>query len=259
MPILSLREFEDAIGHILDQLGTPLQPARLVLMLDEMDETIGHDWTQALYNQLRALVYSGDLKHQIRLVLTGSKGFLDAMNDRGSPLWNILKIHHLPSLSQTETELLMSRAEGLSDEAALAVWEHSGGHPFLAQYLLYYLWEAGISPSSAMTVADVANLFLSERRAYIETWAKTIGVIGLKVYDQLANHSKWLDETEIIKAVGEQNAPVKDGLDALYYHGLIEHDGSWQRYRRTGDIFRDWYAENGLQFIEALSVKEIEL
>ncbi len=115
-PSLSLSDFQDALGYILDQLGTPLQPVRLVLLLDEMDETVERPWTAALYNQLRALVYSGDLRDQVRLVLTGSRRFLDAMNDRGSPLWNILEFHYFQSFNQSETDKMISQAEGLSQE-----------------------------------------------------------------------------------------------------------------------------------------------
>jgi len=51
---LTLRDFEDAIGYILDQIDDPLQPVRLVLLLDEVDETLDQEWTEALFDRLRS-------------------------------------------------------------------------------------------------------------------------------------------------------------------------------------------------------------
>ena len=41
-PTLSLSDFEDALGYIFDRMGSPLEQIRLVLLLDEMDETLEH-------------------------------------------------------------------------------------------------------------------------------------------------------------------------------------------------------------------------
>lgn len=102
-PALVLRDFEDAIGYLLDQLAaqqvTVVAGIRLILLLDEIGETLDEAWTNALFNQLRALIYSGDLRSQVRIVVAGSRRFLDQVSDRGSPLWNVLKLHYLTVLT----------------------------------------------------------------------------------------------------------------------------------------------------------------
>ncbi len=237
---LASHQFEDALGYILDQLATPKQPARLVLLLDEMDETVDRHWTEDLYGQLRALVYSGKRNKQIRLVLAGSKRFLTT-NERGSPLWNVLKLNYLYAFTEEETKRLTYRAEALSEDAKGSIWQQSGGHPFLAQYLLYYLWEEGAIHANAASVEQQATRFHFEQARDLEGWKTAIDIPGHQVYQIIASASDWMSEYDIAQAATCTMSEVKHGLVALCYHGLCVHDGLWRRYKRTGDLFKNWF------------------
>jgi hypothetical protein len=245
-PALSLRDFEEALGYVLDQLDAPGEPVRLVLLLDEMDETLDQPWTEALYDQLRALIYSGELRDRVRLVLAGSRRFLDQVSQRGSPLWNILKLRYLQTFDEAGFQQLAARAEGLPDDAAQAVWRQSGGHPFLAQYLLHHLWESGITEADAAAVDRLVSRFTHERFADLDGWARAVEVVGLHAYGILATAPDWVEEREIMRAVDDPALYVKRGLSALCYHGLAIHDGGWENYRRAGDLFKAWFDAHGL-------------
>ena len=54
---LTLQEFEDSIGYVLQQLSASGRHVRLVFLIDEIDDALDKSWTEALFNQLRALVY----------------------------------------------------------------------------------------------------------------------------------------------------------------------------------------------------------
>ncbi|MBN1147042.1 MAG: AAA-like domain-containing protein [Anaerolineales bacterium] len=248
---LSLRDFQDAIGYILDQISDPMQPARLVLLLDEMDELLGQTWTDALFNQLRALIYSSDVKDQVRLVLTGSRRFLDEVSDRGSPLWNVLMFHYLTAIDEPGIRELIDRARlvwpaGLEAEVATAIWQQSGGQPFLAQYLLYYLCqELSAPPGAAAQVHALAERFLHERTADLEGWGRAVEAAGLLAYQALSTTADWMEEQAIARAIRKPQVNVKRGLAALCYHSVVTHDGAWSRYRRGGDLFKAWFDLNG--------------
>jgi len=255
-PSLSARDFADALGYLLDELGTPLRPVRLALLCDEMDELVDHSWTDVLFNQLRWLIYSSDLKEQVRLVLTGSQRFLDEVSDRGSPLWNVLMFHYLGACDQESVQQLVSRAEGLSEEAVSAVWRQSGGQLFLAQFLLYHLCKEGATAAAdAAAVHQLATRFLHERLTDLEGWARAVGVAGLLAYGVLADAPGKVEESEIVRAFDDPKLNVKRGLTALCYHGLVVHDRGWEHYQRAGDLFQTWYVSHSAAFLPDRQVR----
>lgn len=249
-PELTLRDFEDAVGYLLEQVATSQAGVRLVLLLDEVDETLDEAWTYALFNQLRALIYSGDLRSQVRLVLAGSRRFLDQVSDRGSPLWNVLKLHYLTVFEQAGFGELTAQWPGLPTAIAEEVWTQSGGHPFLAQYLYHHLW-AG-EPAAGLETQAVAHLvekFFAEQAQDLVGWMNGIEAAGLIVYAALREAEEWVTE-EAVGAQCHQPAQLtKRGLTALCYHGLVVHE-QWARYRRSGQLFSTWVERYALGILE---------
>ena len=251
---ISLDDFKIRIKNIFEQFNSYAQRVRLVFLLDEIDVTLERSWTQALFSQLRSLIYSSDIKNQIRFVVTGSHRFLDQVNTRGSPLCNVLKLHYLEPFDEIGYRELTSLAEGLPEEAAKEVWLQSGGHPFLAQYLLHYLWEQGILEATIGRVDELSAKFLAEQISDIEGWARAIDVEGLEAYRILASYDDdWINEKKILQAVSDPLLRVKRGLTALCYHGFVLHDRSWENYRRIGKIFKSWYDNYGEAFAVSLA------
>jgi len=242
---ISLQKFEEALRYILDELYEEGGATRFVILLDEVDEVLQYDWHRQVFNQLRSLIYSSDLKSNIRLVLAGSDRFLNEVNDSGSPLWNVLKLEYLTNIDQAATYELSERAEGISEIVKHAVWVQSGGHPFLAQYLLHHLWNMNISQVNETDVLKIAIRFLHEMQVHVQGWGQAIGPTALEIYGLIAEKSDWLEETEIIKLVNNPNTLVKRNLINLYYHGFIIHDGNWERYHSAGELLRKWYIQEG--------------
>jgi predicted transcriptional regulator len=175
--------------------------------------------------------------------LVGSRRFLDEVSDRGSPLWNILQLHYLSNLDRAAIDELSEYADDIQEGILQAVWEQSGGHPFLAQYLLHHIWGAEPDSGNEATVAQLVDRFLHERQTDLEGWAEAVGIAGLQLYDQFVNEPGWLDEEDLIQAIADRNIAAKRGLVALSYHGFITHDGAWKRYRRAGSILQRWYIQ----------------
>ncbi|CAN5783094.1 hypothetical protein BH10CHL1_BH10CHL1_22690 [soil metagenome] len=250
---LSMHDFEDGLGYIMDQLDTPTAPARLILMLDEIGKSFDQPWTDELYSQARALICSSELQTRIRLVLTGSQRFLEQQATYSAPLCDVLKLHYMEAFDQESIAQLVARADGFSPETAEAIWRQSGGHPFLAQYLLYNLWERrevkelyNVEPAM---IDRLASGFLHQRVFELEGWANAVGAIGLSVYKVLSDASDWVTEEQIMAAVNEPAQKIKRSLLGLCCHGLAVHDEDWAQYKYTGDLFKTWFNKCGIMNI----------
>jgi len=243
-PTLTPQDFEDALGYILDQVDLPNQPVRLVLMLDEIGKSFDQPWTDALYSQARGLICSSDLRTRLRLVLTGSQRFLE-QTTYNAALCDVLKLHYLEALDDAGVAELSARAPGLPTETVAAIGQQSGGHPFLAQYLLYHLWEQvgelGLATTTPAQVDRLASGFLHKRAFELEGWANAVDVSGLSAYQALSTASDWVTEEQILAVVDAPAYSVKRGLTSLCCHGLACHDEDWTHYKYASELFRTWF------------------
>ena len=250
--VLSYRDFEKALGYVLDRLDSPAKPVRLILLLDEIDEVLDQPWTNALFNQLRALIYSGELKERIGLIVAGSMRFRDQLSDRGSPLWNVLKLNFLEAFDDDGMDQLLSFADITPNDVASAIRGQCGGNPFLAQYVLHHLWLSGLANADAVAVDNLVSRFLHEQIDDIEGWARALGKDGLRCYEVLASTDDWMAELHIVTEIADPTVHYKRGLTSLCYHGLAVHDSGWEHYRRAGNLFKAWFDDHGIAFLGSL-------
>lgn len=260
-PALTPQDFEDALGYILDQVDLPTQPVRLVLMLDEIGKSFDQPWTDALYSQARGLICSSDLRTRLRLVLTGSQRFLEQRSVYSAPLCDVVEVHYLEAFDTAGLAQLMARVPNLPIETAAAIGQQSGGHPFLAQYLLYHLWEqvgeSGLATTTAAQVERLVSSFLHKRLFELEGWANAVDVSGLSAYQALSTASDWVTEEQILAVVDAPASSVKRNLIGLCCHGLARHDEDWTHYRYTGNLFRTWFNTYGKAHLQAAQSKQM--
>lgn len=243
---LSFFQFEDTLEDLIQQVDSHRASLRLVLLLDEVESMTDFDWSDTLFNQLRALIYDGPLANVVKLVLTGSANVIRA-RQAGSPLLNAVKIEHLVPLNDNDLQSLIAHAGEVSDEVASAVQQESGGHPFIVQYLLHHAWDDGLTSADSQTIEQIACQMRQYRGADLQGWWQAIGDSGQWAYAVLATAQDWLDERVLIKKVQSTEQSLGQGLSALCYHGLVKRDESRHRYRITGKLFFDWFTLNGAE------------
>jgi hypothetical protein len=243
---LSFYQFEDTLDDLALHFEDHLGPLRLVLLLDEVEATTRFDWSETLFNQLRALIYDGPLADVVKLVLTGA-GSVIRVRHEGSPLLNAVKITHLAVLPEPDLQALIARGGEISGETSAAIQEQSAGHPFIAQYLLHHLWADGLAQAAPAQVEQVAHQMRQQRAADLEGWWEAIEDSGQFVYAMLAETDQWLDEQTILAQITGTNQSIDQGLAALCYHGLAIRDPHQPRYRIGGMLFRDWFSQNAAQ------------
>jgi len=240
---LSFYQFEDVLDDLATHVEEKLGPLRLVFLLDEVETVTRFSWSETLFNQLRALIYDGPLADVVRLVLTGSAQVV-RVRHAGSPLLNAVKIVHLEPFSETDLQTLIARGGEVGEDTSTAVQVQSGGHPFIAQYLLHHLWSDGVAQATPSQVEQIAHHMRQHRAADLQGWWEAIGDSGQQAYAILAAEQDWMDERALVAGAQNAKQPLEQGLAALCYHGLVTRDKSRQRYRVVGRLFLDWVALN---------------
>lgn len=243
--------FVDAIFSKLEKTGE--QPMRLVILIDEMENFLKYDWQIDFYEQLRSAISSGPAYTRLRVVLAGSKGFLIAPGYRGSPLMNMLKHIYLSSLNEVAIQDLCARVPGIPADVKQAVWRQSGGHPYIATYLLHHFFENRLNQLSICSVDDLALRFVQEERTHLETWSKAVGLIGLQVFGLFVDAPGWVDRHAIIRQVAEPTLNVPDALNTLSYHCLLFRNEISSSFAGGGHVFRTWYLNEMPRLIKELS------
>ena len=216
---------------------------RLILLLDECEQIVERPWAPDLYAALRSLLVGRTTRYCFKVVLSGSHRFLSQVRQKGSPLRNVLKYHTLRVLDEQATRDLITHPTGgvLPEPVVQEVARQSGGHPFLTQYLMHYLWERGLEQATIAAVCRIAAGFPHERGDF-GAWMEGLGDSGRRVYDLLLRSEGPLSEGEIRTRLSSPLPDLPQALEALCYHGLIVHEGD--RYRVAGAMFRDWFRAN---------------
>jgi hypothetical protein len=234
----TLQELENTIATLCAAYQ-PIGDLRFALLIDEVDCAVDYAWTDALFGMLRSLIHDGPVCDYARLVLAGAGRYLE-VKASGSPLLNALKTCFLEPFAQDTARELVNRAVGISTEVADEVILQGGGHPFILQHLLHYLVEGSIASATLESVQVEVGRFRRDRFADLEGWWHTIGEDGRRVYGILARATDWTTHADLGHALNDPALNLDRGLNALCYHGLAVHDGTFQRYRISGQLFRDW-------------------
>jgi hypothetical protein len=124
------------------------------------------------------------------------------------------------------------------------VFQQCGGHPFIAQYLMHYIYESCVDSLTKELVLSLANKFKHERYADLYKWLRDIGISVQFIYKFLQEQEEWITEEQIRKMVNNHSIKIDLSLVVLCYHGLAIHDGEWRRYRYSGDLFKSWFNDS---------------
>lgn len=212
---------------------------RVTLLIDEVDAILDFPWTNSVLGMFRHLIYDSDTRAYIRLVFAGSNRYL-FVNEKGSPLLNAVISCYLNPFDDSGTNKLISMAGDLTPEVATLVALQGGGHPFILQHLLHYLFQNGANLANQDSVNLETRRFIYDRAQDIDNWWYAIGEDGRKVYIILAKSQSWMSIAELRETNPHLSCNFAQGVKALCFHGLAKHDGTYRNYCISGDLFLDW-------------------
>ncbi len=238
--------FEQVLEQLLNNIVEIKGATRLIFMLDEVEKVLDTHWGKTLFDQLRYVINDGRLSDNIKLILTGSTRIIKAKQE-GSPLLNAVIVKYLQSLCEEDIECLISGINIISRETKLTVQNQSGGHPFIAQYILHYLWKESTYPISTKTVNNPIYNMHREIGLHKEfaVWWESVGNNGQLVYELLTYD--WQSEKKLIKLIIDKFPSIEWPAEVLYTlccHGLVRCDEHTRQYRISGELFHNWVLEN---------------
>lgn len=240
--------FEDRILKLCRIISRKGIPVRVLLLVDKTEKILDRAWTQTLFGHLRWLISdSPRMRNHLKIILAGSSNFYHSVQQRGSPLWNVLRFEYLAAFSEKEVRrLIQEPCDGqLSEAVAGKILACSGGHPYLVQYIMHHLWKENLSDIQIKHVDELSDRFMRKRWDQLDGWRNSIGEEGCRAYSILLSHGGWIEESVIRQAIGGPRPELVPALTALCYHGWAIRDEEW-RYRAVGDLVRIWFKEHAV-------------
>lgn len=238
--------FRQQMRMIWHQCGEQIGSVRFFILIDEADRLLGHSWTKDVISNLRDLINTSDQRSYVALVVTGFRELHDyaLMEEEGigSAFGNTPRWTNLSVLTEAEcSDLVTVPLHGeVSERVVASIYERSGGHPYIAQYLMQEIWKPNPAEITPTDVKRACNRFKKEVKVF-PSWRKRFTALDEQVYRVLTQAQEPLALGEIHKrtAVEAEPGEIEDSLGFLDYTGVIaERD---EKYAAAGRLFRDWF------------------
>lgn len=168
----------------------------------------------------------------------------------GLDFLNLLYTVELCNLTEEDTfTLVNSPTANRCTDVAQEVYVQSGGHPFLAQYLMVCVWEQGFPKTTPVDIRRFAKEFGEEREDFL-IWCNTLGEVGRNVYRLVAREGR-ISYSEIqhqMLQTGDttsghtwgQVVAVRDAVQQLRTMGLVQYTAI-DTYSLGGVMFYNFF------------------
>jgi hypothetical protein len=238
---VSKAEFERVINQVSELAkNSRFGFLRIVVLVDETEAFLNQSWTVSFFGNLRSLIYDPNAAcaRKLLFVFAGSSRLLD-QKGQTSPLPNALTHTYLEAMDDASIRELATQFAGLPAEVSDWIVMQSGGHPYIAQYLLHELWErARCDGAPTVQLAEIAaQKMRDDRHNDFLGWWTAVGEDGQTSYRRLMKSAGWAEK----KGLGKI-----EGLRDLRCHGLIHHDSASDRYCIAGRLFETWVDQENL-------------
>ncbi len=238
----ALSAFSEALGTIGRALGVD---SRIVLMIDDIDRLGQHGWSRTLFDELRQLIQKARDEVRIVVVVTGDFVPWSSHEIVRSPLPDVaITMKTLGVLARDEAEELVMRPTGIDRESHVvsSILFETGGHPFLARYLMDKLFdEAGgdLTRTTPETLHAIVDRYVEER-ADFRHWALRLTDGDRRAYDVIASGSG-ATRDDLRHVLGNPQQASR-AIQVLVQTGVVreERPGN-DRYVVGGDMFRRWF------------------
>jgi class 3 adenylate cyclase len=217
---------------------------QMVFLFDEIERVLVTEWGGGFLAHWRMLLNNmGELSRCVSAVFSGAREIYQLAYDAGSPLGNILAWHELDLFNYDETARMVREPSGFQwPEALIArVFEVSGGHPCLIQYLMQRVCDRDAEQWSD-TIVDAEQRFLREHTTIFWSWWGSFDEPARAIYAGLAGGGI-VPEGDVITRF---SATGKRALDVLAHTGVVRWDRGARTVQMAGTLFQTWAEENAL-------------
>lgn len=249
LPREEIRVFAQILTDLVERMGGRIF-LRLAILFDEIEPIAKSDWAEGFFSNWRHLLSNEpDLSQHISVVLSGAKEMSVIARDVSSPLANILSWRELSLFSRQETERLVHEPTGghLSASIARAIFNLTGGHPFLIQYLMHHVCRYD-TVEAKWRLEEARQKFLADQSFQFRNWFDKFSDDDRRVYAHLLSKRYGVPKREIVHLVGDVAA--NNSLAVLCNTGVIIRLSHREQYKIAGAMFRDWFRGRGGYHVE---------
>ncbi|MDY7077918.1 MAG: ATP-binding protein [Chloroflexota bacterium] len=241
------KSFRQQMRMMLNRCDEHVGSARFVVLVDEADRLLEHSWRKDVVSNLRDLINASYLKSFVALVITGFRELHDyAITEEegiGSALGNAAYWTSLNVLTEKECRDLVTvpLSGGTKEEVVRAVYEQSGGHPFIAQYLMQQAWKPNPADIMLADVTKACEEFCNQVKVF-KSWEEKFTDLDRRVYQVLAQSRNPLASSDIQGLIEREatRGDVEDSLDFLSYTGVASSRQN-KKHVIAGQLYRDWF------------------
>jgi hypothetical protein len=146
-------------------------------------------------------------------------------------------------LSRGETEDLVTRPTGIDRESAIvsSIVLETGGHPYLAKYLMNRLVDAAdgdLARATPEALQGIVDSYFGER-ADFRRWALRFTDSDRRAYDLIASGSG-VTRADLLRGIGNPQQASR-AIQVLLQTGVIREQPGSDRYVVAGEMFRRWF------------------
>lgn len=212
----------------------------LVLLVDELDIAAGYLDDDECFHNLRHLLMTSRHAASIRVVASGLTG-LSQLIAVGSPLNNLEPLFLGRLRPADADELIAAGFASLPQECRERLLELTGGHPYLLQGVLEYLWEERKQVDAA-ALAGAVRQFVRNRDSVFARWLVDFGPAGRALYRELSDGEAPADKSRLAAAL-PPGTSWNQAVSVLAYHGVID-DADLDQPAIAGTMFQSWHRGN---------------
>lgn len=237
--------FKELLQPVLSNLS---EYRRVIILFDEIEPITTYDWSPGFWAHWRALLSNTPgLQEHFTVVFAGARELANLRHDIGSPLADILQWRNLHCLESEDAYDLMQQPieRAWSTPFLDLVYQETGGHPFLLQYIMQYVCNSSNDTDelARQAVERAVNKFNQERSwQFGEWWRRYCTDMAQHVYHRLPDDGTTLPLRELTREFGSTEA--NEALEILQHVGLVAGQDEGYAFRYAGEMFRRWYRNN---------------
>jgi hypothetical protein len=165
--------------------------------------------------------------------------------DVGSPLGNILSWRELRLFSFEDTRLLVNEPtnNSLPSEFAKRVFQETGGHPALIQYLMKFVCDRDLDTAEQSLGQALESFYIHERDKF-ERWWEKFPSLAQQVYAQILSAGTPVSRQFLIQSFNSTD--IGRALDILCHSGVVSYDDERDSYVAAGQMFPRWFNQFGI-------------
>lgn len=213
---------------------------QVVFLFDEVEPILANDWGNSYFANWRAFLHNEPaISPFISAAFSGASEMIQLARDIGSPLGNVLTWRELALFRLIDASLLINQpVHCFSWHFTATVFQETGGHPFLIQYIMNYVCNRDMAQAEKSLMQAVEEFFVFERSKF-ERWWEHLPILSKQLYSHLAQVRVPVRHHQLVQAFSGQD--VGGALGILCHTGVVSFIPVLDAYQVSGEMFNRWF------------------